>query len=303
MKVAALDLGTNSFLCLIAEVESSQITKVYQDEVRLVRLGQGVGQTKLFHPDAISRARTALAEFKKLIDQEKPQKVLALATSAARDVENAEELFQIGRDLDIPIQIIPGSREAEMTFKGAVSGSLENKKRLVIDIGGGSTELIVGVGQKYEAGKSLNLGAVRLTEQFSMRSPLAPARYEEITHFVRTHLVHDLNSLMGFAGGLDEILAVAGTPTELARIEIGDFIPEKINGFILTQEKLGQWLSKFREASQDEITTKFSVHHGRADVILAGTLILSEILKASRFSELKVSTRGVRYGIALEMGA
>lgn len=301
MKVAALDLGTNTFLCLIAEVEGGRVVRVYDDQVRLVRLGQDVDKNRFFHPDALTRAKIALTEFSEIIQKEQPGKVLAMATSAARDVQNGEELFRIGTDLHIPIHIIPGSREAEITFKGAVSGTNDHAKRLVIDVGGGSTELIVGQGKEYRTGQSLDLGCVRLTEKFGMKTPLEKDHVEEVSNHIRAQLQHVVRTLVGFVGGVDEILAVAGTPTELARIEIGDFIPEKIEGFTLTKAKLQDWVEKFRTSSSADIADKLGVHPGRADVILIGAMILLETLNVCEMNEMKVSTRGVRYGVALEM--
>ena len=128
MKVAALDLGTNTFLCLIAEVEYGQIKKVYADEVRVVRLGQGVHATRLFHSEALIRARQCLQEYAALILRHDVQRIVAVTTSAARDVTNADELFKIGSELNIPIQIFSGDQEAEFTFKGAFRGYLEQLK-------------------------------------------------------------------------------------------------------------------------------------------------------------------------------
>ncbi|MBX2995647.1 MAG: Ppx/GppA family phosphatase [Bdellovibrionaceae bacterium] len=301
MKVAALDLGTNTFLCLIAQVEGGRVTHVFDDQVRVVRLGQDVNQTRRFHPDAIKRAREALTEFSLLIQKHRPDKVLAMATSAARDVTNGEELFEIGRDLGIPLQIIPGEREAEITYAGAVAGFGDQKKRLIIDVGGGSTELIVGQGTRMIAGESLNLGCVRLTEKFALKTPAEPAKLDEVSKWIRQEMAPTLGRLIQNSEGLDEIVAVAGTPTELARIEVGAFIPEKIDGFPLSEAKLLDWTRKFAADSKDAIQQKYGVHPGRADVILVGAMILLECLRLTGVKEMIVSTKGVRYGIALEM--
>ena len=301
MKVAALDLGTNTFLCLIAEVKDGQVTKIYDDQVRVVRLGQDVQKTKRFHPEALVRAQAALSEFSKLIQKHQPEKVLAMATSASRDVENGEDLFQMGRDLGIPIQIIPGAREAEITFQGAVSAFHDQKKRLIVDVGGGSTEFIVGQGKKMTAGQSVNLGCVRLTEKFGLQTPITKGKLTELTLEIRAELDAVVKNLVHQASGVDEVLAVAGTPTEIARIELGEFIAEKIDGFILTEQKLQHWLEIFQNHSAAELTSKFGVNPGRADVILSGTVLLLETLRACAKTQMLVSTRGVRFGVALEM--
>lgn len=300
MKVAALDLGTNTFLCLIAEVEAGQITKIYDDQVRVVRLGQEVDRTKQFHPEALTRARQTLTEFAKIIELHKPQKVLAMATSAARDVSNAAELFQIGKDLSIPIQIIPGEREAEITYRGAVSGSQNNLARLVVDIGGGSTELIVGRGSELLGGLSLDLGCVRLTEKFHLKTPCSDQELESVKNLIRTEMQKGKAQLSRFAQ-IEELLAVAGTPTELARIEIGEFDAKKIDGYQFSLLRIKEWSQKFQTHSKQQIIDQFGIHPGRADVILVGTLILSACLEIFGLPQLTVSTRGVRYGVALEI--
>lgn len=299
MRVAALDLGTNTFLCLIAEVSNGKIEKVISDQVQVVRLGQGVNESKKFHPDALARADATLAEFSKVIQKYKPERILAMATSAARDVTNADELFVIAKKHNIPLQIIPGDKEASITYLGAISSEKDSSKtRLIVDVGGGSTEFILGKGEEIIAGQSLNLGCVRLTEKFQLLTPCGVQKIEEVRTFVSTQLetLFKMSSIH-----IDEILAVAGTPTELIRIELGNFDAEKINGSILSKEKLDHWINTFSQHSKQEIIDKFSVHPGRADVILVGAIILFETLKRFKKQNMTVSTRGVRFGIALEV--
>jgi exopolyphosphatase / guanosine-5'-triphosphate,3'-diphosphate pyrophosphatase len=300
MKVAALDLGTNSFLCLIAEVSDGEIKKVYSDQVEIVRLGQDVNRTKEFHPEALERARVCLARFKKTIDEHKPQKILGMATSAARDVKNAEELFQMGRDFGIPIEIIPGGKEAEITFNGSTSGLPRDQKvRAVVDIGGGSTEIIAGTSSSILGGRSLNVGAVRLTEMFFNRQPPQAGeilKFEAHLSPLITGLVEELQAFK-----VNELIAVAGTPTELVAATLGEFNVAKIDGYQLTEKNLTDWIRKFKQSGTRERIENFGISKGRADVILAGTLILENIRKAFGLPRITVSTRGVRYGVALEL--
>ena len=300
MKVAALDLGTNSFLCLIAEIKNGEIQKILSDEVEIVRLGQDVNKTKMFHPEALTRARACLARFRKTIDLHKPERVLAMATSAARDVGNAEKLFQIGRDLQIPIEIIPGDQEAEITFQGATSGyPVDGKTRVVVDIGGGSTEIIAGKEGKVIGGGSINIGGVRLTEMFF---PQQPPTQEQIEKF-RQHAKDKLKSLTDEIKklGPEELIAVAGTPTELAAAIVGGFNAEKIEGMKISLAELGEWRKKFETTSAEERIQKFHISKGRADIILAGVLIQEMILQMISMEQLTVSTRGVRFGVALDL--
>lgn len=299
MKVAALDLGSNTFLCLIAEVEAGQIIKTCSDNVEVVRLGQGLEQNKSFYPEALLRADACLEKFSKIIQQHKPEKILAMATSAARDAQNSEELFALGKKYSIPIEIIPGEQEALITYQGAISGVVGSKNTLVIDIGGGSTEFIFGRGQTLLAGESYNIGCVRLTERFIKSQPTPQQQIDQVTEFIHEH-IQKAKALAPSDFKLEQILAVAGTPTALVVAEIGGFDAEKIDGFQLTNTSLQNWLQNLTTATVAE-KINMGIPAGRADVILIGVITLLEALKIFNQTSLTVSTRGVRYGVALEM--
>lgn len=315
MRIAALDLGSNTFLCLIADVESattgldteSRIVKVVSDEIRMVRLGQGVSGLRRFHPEALQRADAALADFKKSIDLHRPERILAMATSAARDVQNADELFALGHKYDIPIEIIPGAKEAEITYSGSVSGLPASALRtLVIDIGGGSTEFICGQNRNIQWGQSLDLGCVRLKEKLGLIGPLTSALEGQARDLITAELASlprhtALNELEADPDifRVDQILAVAGTPTELARMEVGAYDPLRIDGFVFSCEKIEKWIQRLAPLTASEITAQFQVPSGRADVLTLGLLILSESMRYFRCEQIQVSTRGVRFGVAL----
>jgi exopolyphosphatase / guanosine-5'-triphosphate,3'-diphosphate pyrophosphatase len=290
LKVAALDLGSNTFLCLIAEVENSQITKIYHDSVEAVRLGQELSKNKKFHPEALQRADKCLQGFAKIIEQHKPQHILAMATSAARDAENKEELFAIAKKHNLPLEIIAGDKEASITYKGAVSAQASKPtQRLVIDIGGGSTEFIFGRGLQLLNGKSLDIGCVRLTERFISSQPTPLSGVENVTAFIHSELQQILK-LKPEDFKVEEILAVAGTPTAIAAAEIGEFVVEKVDGYKLTEVSLNTWLNKLQGATVDE-KIKMGIPAGRADVIIIGVITLLQTLKAFNLSDIIVSTR------------
>lgn len=298
MKIAALDLGSNTFLCLICEVEFvnglQKITKIYSDHVEVVRLGQNLSATKNFQADALLRAEVCLKKFKSLIETEKPDRVLAMATSAARDAENKESLFKICGDLEIPLEIIAGDKEAEITYRGSVSAGHSSEKKLVVDIGGGSTEFITGYADQILHAQSINIGCVRLTENFIYNQPTTDTEITDCRNFINKALCQLPNHQP------TEILAVAGTPTTLAAVELGAFIPEKIDGYEMTLGSLEKWLLKLQPLSvQQKLDLGFPA--GRADVILVGIIILIETMKKFNLSKINISTRGVRYGVALEL--
>lgn len=303
MKIAALDLGTNTFLCLIAEGDRTGIQAVHQDLMQVVRLGQDVARTGRLHSEALERAKNCLQEFKKEIDRHKVDRILAMATSAARDASNGDELFQIGKDLGIPIEVIPGSDEARITYQGAtarvgknISTGLENL--LVVDIGGGSTELIQGRGEKILFAQSLDIGGVRLTEKFITSQPVSDSEKKAMIIFIDQALDSVLEKIS--KNPIDRLVAVAGTPTSIAAIELGGFDEKKVDQYILSTEKLNHWVNEFARTSVEEKKQKYNLG-GRADIIFAGASILLLIAKKLKLSGITVSTKGVRYGIALDM--
>lgn len=311
MRVAALDLGSNTFLCLIVDGDMDSngrpyLKQILSDEVRMVRLGQDVDKTRRFHPEALQRADAALGEFHQKILKFKPDRILAMATSAARDVENGEALFELGRKYQIPIEVIPGAQEAQITYSGATSGMASEAKpvptNLVIDIGGGSTEFIRGTGTELDWGHSLDLGCVRLVERLGIRGPMSAETEQKARAAIRTELETLPTKLMIARSdsrfNVDRILAVAGTPTELARMEIGVFDPVKIDGYEFALDKIEEWFSRLAPLTAQQIHTDFQVSPGRADVLPVGLLILSESLKYFGQARLQVSTRGVRFGVA-----
>ena len=300
MKVAALDLGSNTFLCLIAEVENSEITKVYADHSEVVRLGQDLSKSKSFHPDALSRADVCLQKFSELIKKENPERILAMATSAARDAINGEELFKIATKYSIPLEIIPGDREAQITYQGAVSGKAEGPSgTMVIDIGGGSTEIIFGRGKNLLAGKSFDIGCVRLTEKYITTQPTTVAEIMRATSLIDQSL-QEAKLLQPSDFSIDQIIAVAGTPTSLAAAAIGGYKADLVDGYILDRARLNDWFFRLSKANVEE-KIEMGIPRGRADVILIGVIILLRTLIIFEKEQLNVSTRGVRYGVALEI--
>ncbi|MBX2988062.1 MAG: Ppx/GppA family phosphatase [Bdellovibrionaceae bacterium] len=298
MKVAALDLGTNTFLCLIAEGDRDGLRRVIRDEVEVVRLGQGVDQNGAFHPDALARAGACLARYRQMINEEKVDHVLGVATSAARDVSNGNALFALAQELDLPIQVIAGAEEARLSYLGACAEFNDDQHRLVVDIGGGSTELIVGRGRELLFSQSLDMGAVRLTERFVTRQPIPVSERGRLENFIMEQLQGVSNEIL--KNPLDQVLAVAGTPTSLAAIELGGFDAKRVDGYRISLARLKEWGEVFASTSVEEKKQKYNLG-GRADIIYAGVSILRCLLEALRQAEVTVSVKGLRYGVALEL--
>lgn len=299
MKIAALDLGTNSFLCLIAEVKGTTgEIEVLHDEMTIVRLGQELGKTGRLHPQALERADRCLKNFSELLERYGVSHVQAVATAAAREAENADEFSLICEKYSIPLVTLSGEEEALMSFQGTIDPH-ERGKVLLIDIGGGSTEYIVGSHDKIELAQSLPYGAVKLTEKWIHSQPVPIDEEKNLRQFIKTRTEELWAQIEAL--GLEKIWAVAGTPTALASATIGgEFDKSKIDGFVLSRELLSGWVEKLRASSIEEKRRKYGFGD-RADVIFAGSVILDELLKRIDKNEILVSTRGIRYGLIYKM--
>lgn len=291
MRVAALDLGSNTTILLVADVEDGRIVKVVRDETNVTRLGQGVHADRRFHPDALARVEAVLETYARMIEADVCARVIAVATSAARDVVNADDLLAIGRRLNIPIHIIPGTREAELTFRGAPGADDSS----VVDVGGGSTEIISERAGQIR-GVSVDVGSVRLSELFITEHPIRAAELER----VRDHARRAFAAANLPAPGAGPVIAVAGTPTTLAALDAGrEFDESFVNSYHLTAEKIDAWIKRLAAMSVAEREALPGMQPKRADVIVVGAILLRTALEALGKDQITVSTRGVRYGVAL----
>lgn len=296
MKIAALDLGTNTSLLLIAEPQGGSL-RVLCDEVRITRLGQDVQATKRLHPEALQRAEECFREFKSLIDRHRVDVVRAYTTSAARDAVNGQDFIQLGARFGIPIEIISGEREAELTFRGSLEGP-DEAWTAVIDVGGGSTEIVIGNARGPKERVSVNVGSVRLTEKFITQHPIPDAELNALIGFVRREIEAGLKK---FTLSPEQVLMVAGTPTTLAAVELGRaFESELVHGHRMQLSALEAWVWRLAAMSIDERKRLGGMEPKRADVIVAGAICLMEALRALKKTEARVSIRGLRYGIAMD---
>ncbi len=297
MRVASLDFGSNTTLLLIAEVRDGKIQNVLCDETRVTKMGQGVHQSRKFHPDALKRIEDALRDYKSLIEKHSAEKVVAVATSAARDVENSNELFDLAKSFGIQLTVISGTEEAELTYRGAYSDKSEKPDSCVIDVGGGSTELIYKDKKTSQIiGASVDVGSVRLMDLFGKDDPMPMSEFLAMRTYIRERLNPVWPKL-----GLKSAVGVAGTPTILAamELELETFDPAKIDGFVLRKSVLENWMLTLRGMTLSERENVRGLPPQRADVIVAGCAVLFEFLDHVGLSEMEVSVRGVRYGAAL----
>lgn len=299
MRVAALDLGSNTFLLLIADVHEKQLQRVICDETRIVKLAQGVQSSGVLHADALARAEKCFREYAALIKTHKVERIVAVATSAARDAKNGKEFLALGEQYGIPIQIISGQEEARITFLGSTFDQLEAKKCIVIDVGGGSTE-IIGYDEEEQSlcGMSVNVGSVRLTEMFITKHPVSRSELAKLHKFAEQEFVKVREVLPNIAG--QRIVVVAGTPTSLACLDHAKEYEECfVHGHMLSRQRLQYWTTELAKLSVEEREKLPGMPPKRSEVLVAGTSILDAAIGVLGGSEAMVSTKGVRYGLAL----
>lgn len=296
---AGIDIGTNTILLLVAEVEGGKVTRVLEDHVRVVRLGQGVDKNRVFAPEAMERARACFRDYAEILKKYPGIPLRAAATSGSRDARNSAEFFsEIERTNGIKIEVISGEEEAETSFRGSAPEGVDREKITVLDIGGGSTE-IVGFDKGEMFRVSFNIGCVRLTERFLAHDPPWEEEMLDLEDLVEG-MFKKYETLFGKVRG-KRMIAVAGTPTYLSSANLGlkQFDPEKIHGSKLTKADLDALIENLGRLPASERLGLGGMDKGRADVILAGALILRQVLKYADLPHVDVSVRGLRYGLAL----
>ena len=303
-RVAAIDCGTNSIRLLIAEPAGLDGLKDLERRLEIVRLGQGVDASGEFHPDALQRTFAAVDEYAKLIKEADvpAERIHFVATSATRDVSNRETFFAgIKERLGVLPDVISGEAEARLSFIGALSRVRpEAEPVLVMDIGGGSTELITGGSNGDMQGAiSLDIGSVRVTERFLKHNPVAADDLERAIRYVDGLLV---DSGVDF-GSIGSWIGVAGTATTLAGLylELERYDRERVHGSRIPLPAIAELLHRLAAMTVEEIRALPSMHPGRADVITGGALVESRIAARLNVDNLIVSESDILDGIALEL--
>lgn len=296
-KIAAIDIGTNTILMVIAGIEADGSIKILDDEHQIARLGEHTVRTGKISESAIGRAERILGHYSQICKEFGVQKISAVATSALRDAENKYEVAEIlGKTIGKKIRIIDGKEEARLSFIGTAE---DNEQSMVIDIGGGSTEYIIGNGNNIDFRISLDIGAVKLTEQFIENHPPDEESLDKLKKHIRQILNDKLREEINF----NKMYAVAGTPTTIAAIAMGllGYSDEKVHGYILELSELKNILNLFTQNHLDYLINNLFIHPKRADVITAGTMILIESLLHLGKDNCIVSSKGLRYGVLKEM--
>ena len=299
MRLSVLDIGTNTVLHLIADIDKAgSLTTVHQGHA-MPRLGMGVDEHRTLSSESMVRV---LNDYVHQAREFQAERIIACGTSALRDASNrAEFIGMVKTELGIDVSVLTGDEEAELTYIGAVSefaADSVNQRFGVVDIGGGSTELTTGTGITVESRQSFDIGSVRLTERVLKTSPPSPQAIDDCIRSIRSQLnlasLHSSTTLVG----------VAGTLTTLASIDLnlGVYDPLKVGGHRLTLSSIESVFHRLKVLTLEELRAAPQILSGRADILLAGILILMEVLKAAGATEITVSDRGLRYGIAIRRG-
>ncbi len=304
MRVAGIDCGTNSIRLLVADAVDGQLVDVTR-EMRIVRLGEGVDRTGSLAPQALERTRAALRDYAATITANGAERVRMVATSATRDAANRDVFVSmvravLGRDPEV----ISGREEAALSFAGAVA-SLRDLRGpvLVADIGGGSTELVVGSpdGAGGLRARSMDVGCVRMTERHLRSDPPTPEQIEAAVADVRQAIdqvrgdvpLYDVGTFVG----------VAGTVTTVAAIALGldRYDAAAIHGRVLSAPQVHDVTARLLAMTHDERAALPVMHPGRVDVIGAGALILRSLVEATGAAEVIASEHDILDGIALSL--
>jgi len=298
MKLASIDIGSNTVLLLLAELDENLNIIKEENFYEMPRISQGLSESKRsITSDKIELLLKILRSYKEKVKIFGAEKVIVNATNAFRIADNSEEIKEIIKsELDWEINIISGEEEARLSFLGAASVINDSKDKLVIDIGGGSTELIFGNNEELKYKKSFQIGVVSLTEKFFFvdnSTYLNPA-------------INELNKIFDFDNNLPKeipTIAVAGTPTSLVCMinNIKEYSNDFVEGNKISKTELEEIINRMKNMTSTEIQNEFGeVVNGRNDVIFSGSIILNFIMDKLNLSEIIVSAKGLRYGAVID---
>jgi exopolyphosphatase/guanosine-5'-triphosphate,3'-diphosphate pyrophosphatase len=317
-RVAVIDVGSNSTRLLVAEVDGG--VGVLERQSRVTRLGRGVDLSGQLSDEAIEAACAAIGDYVAICRDLAVERVVAIATSAVRDASNgAAFVAELRERFALSARVLDGEEEARLTYRGATAEQPPDVPTLVIDIGGGSTELVVGSGAEIGFHASLQAGVVRHSERHIAADPPTAAELESLATDVRGLIEASLaragapHAPGGHAersgttdaeepGAVEAGIAVAGTPTSLAAVELGldPYDPARVHGHVLSLETIQRELSRFASAPLADRAKIVGLHPDRAPTIIAGCVILIEAMRAFGLDRIRVSEHDILYGMALD---
>ncbi|OJU83745.1 MAG: phosphatase [Solirubrobacterales bacterium 70-9] len=298
-RVAVIDIGSNSTRLLVADVADGRVTPIERRST-VTRLGRGVDLSGRLAAEAIEAACAAIDPYVATLQELGAERIDAIATSAVRDAENGSAFVaELRERFALSARVLGGEEEARLTYLGATSEHSPEVPTLVIDIGGGSTELIVGKRREIEWHVSLQAGVVRHTERHLPSDPPTPVELEAVAIDLRGLI----EAATAEAPGAVEGIAVAGTPTSLAAIELGlvPYDPKRVHGHVLELPSIQRMLSQLASAPLAERVEIPGLHADRAPTIVAGVVTLVEIMRAFDLGRITVSEHDILYGAAIAL--
>ena len=290
MKIGTIDIGTNSMRLLIADYVGNQIEN-RRKYVNTTRIGKGVNENGYIIEEAMERNLIALKEFVDMCKAEGCESIYAMGTSALRDSKNGDEFVRRGKELTgVEVKIIGGIEESDLGFKGVLAGACKSKEDiLVIDIGGGSTEFILGNEDGIKFSKSENVGALRMTEKFLTIDPINQEEFEAMYHYIEEVLVDTLDKLKG--DKIAKLVGIGGTITSLSAMNQGleVYSMEKVHNSKVCKKELEKILQNLKKMTLSDKKTIKGLQPKRADIITAGVVILDIIMEKLEFKEITIS--------------
>jgi len=325
MRVAVVDIGSNSTRLLVAEIDpdTGSLRELARDS-RVTRLGEGVDANGSLSQAAIERVTNVLADYRAKIEQHDCEANMAVLTSAVRDADNGADFAErVRQEYRLDARVLSGDEEAQLTFLGAMStrpdddGSPSGQGALadadgdsdapgsvptvVIDIGGGSTEFVIGSGRTAGFHVSLHVGVVRMSERHIHTDPPEPHELQQLAADVRENFEDGLPPAE--RNPVERAIAVAGTATSAASIdqELDPYDPERVNGYALTLGTVEMLLARLADMDEDGRRKVVGLHPDRAPTIVAGMIVLSEAMRAFGLDQVEVSEHDILYGGALRL--
>lgn len=291
MKYAVIDIGTNSMRLLLADFEEGQFV-CRKKVINTTRMGTGIDERGRISEESIERNVIALAEFKNLAIEYGCSSIRCIGTAALRNASNRDEFVKIAlENTGVNVEIISGEEEALLGYKGVMGGvNLDDRYVLIIDIGGGSTEFIVGNSEEIILRESVGLGALRLTEKFIKNVPESKANLESMVQYIEENISNIIKRIKSLETPL-LLIGIGGTITSVSAIqqELETYSMEKIHFSKVSYSELKTQIDRISEMNIEEIRELKGLQTKRAEIILAGELILKSIMKSMDFQEIVVS--------------
>ena len=297
-RFATVDVGSYSVLLLVAERKEGGF-RYLVDKAVVTRLGEGLYRNRKIKPEAMERTIGALKRFRGIMEGCRVKGVAAVGTMALREAENAEEFLERAKkEAGLTIEVIPAEEEARLSYLGAISGlPLFRKRGFVVDIGGGSTEFVLGEGSRILERSSLKVGALTLTETFLRSDPVRAEEFSDLSGYLK-----EAFDRAGLPAGGGDLVGLGGNIATMAAVKqlLTDFDPSRVHGTLLDLSEVKRQIDLYLSRTIEERKKIPGLDPMRADTILAGAAILHTVMERLRRDSITVSTHGLRHGLLLE---